>query len=162
MDRRSFYCQKTNGQKTFRRRNLVLIQLLAHLQKLSSYFKSKPSVNGLVQILFIHQSLPNYRLCPKIYSELQNQAKEPSKDRSTGRSRNRGSKVDVDQVCQREAFSPEILNIEAGKPIGIKSRLISLTPFLDESHTPSWRENWWCCHSLRCQTLNYHPSRPSV
>jgi len=35
---------------------------------------------------------------------------------------------------QRETFSPEILNIEAGKPIGIKSRLISLTPFLDESH----------------------------
>ena len=26
------------------------------------------------------------------------------------------------------------MNIEAGKPIGIKSRLISLTPFLDESH----------------------------
>ena len=36
--------------------------------------------------------------------------------------------------AQREAFSREISNIEAGRPLGAKSRLITLTPFLDESH----------------------------
>lgn len=36
--------------------------------------------------------------------------------------------------AQREAFSHEISNIEAGRPLGAKSRLITLTPFLDESH----------------------------
>ena len=36
------------------------------------------------------------------------------------------------KCAQVEAFRSEIENIEAGRPIGIKSRLVTLTPFLDE------------------------------
>ena len=36
--------------------------------------------------------------------------------------------------AQREAFLHDISNIEAGRPLGAKGRLITLTPFLDESH----------------------------
>ena len=35
--------------------------------------------------------------------------------------------------AQREAFSFDICNLSDGKPVGVKSRLKTLTPFLDES-----------------------------
>ena len=36
------------------------------------------------------------------------------------------------QSAQREAFSSEIANIGIRRPVGAKSCLITLTPFLDE------------------------------
>ena len=35
--------------------------------------------------------------------------------------------------AQREAFPFDICNLSDGKPVGVKSRLKTLTPFLDES-----------------------------
>ena len=36
--------------------------------------------------------------------------------------------------AQREAFPADICNLSDGKPVGMKSRLKTLTPFLDESN----------------------------
>ena len=46
------------------------------------------------------------------------------------------------RCAQREVFGSEISSIEVGKPVGTKSRLKTLKPFLDSSHTSStgWRE----------------------